>query len=458
MKHIWRIFGSMAIGLAGLIGSGMIYRPISAEASDRPRYAFAIDLDYPAHRLTAMQQIAVPNTFGDSVNEIVFNVPAAHTPGAFTLHSIQLDNQLLEHTLDQTILTVTLPTTLRPGEIVTLTLRFTVRVPELNEPQSFADANLAYASDVMSIGYWYPLLAPYRSGMGWIAAPWNPIGDPFVSEAADYTAIVTTTPGVTLVGGGEMSDANDVWHFDLPRARTFGLIASPYYESTFVRLGNVTYELYTLPRHTSLAPVALGTLVKAQRLFTALYGPYPYRTLRVAEFSGPWSMEFSGYVVLGSTEFDDYEGTARNRLVRITAHEVSHQWWYNVVGDNQIEEPWLDEGFARFNELRFYEVFSPQDVDWWWSTVIGTQRPAKPLNSPVTAFSENGSYLNSVYNQGARFLDALRQRIGRIAFDAFLRRWYQRGSFQLITTQDFFDTLKPYTTPAVLSLKRLYFR
>jgi aminopeptidase N len=169
-------------------------------------------------------------------------------------------------------------------------------------------------------------------------------------------------------------------------------------------------------------------------------------------------MEFSGYVVLGSTEFDDYEGTARNRLVRITAHEVSHQWWYNVVGDNQIEEPWLDEGFARFNELRFYEVFSPQDVDWWWSTVIGTQRPAKPLNSPVTAFSENGSYLNSVYNQGARFLDALRQRIGRIAFDAFLRRWYQRGSFQLITTQDFFDTLKPYTTPAVLSLKRLYFR
>ncbi len=169
-------------------------------------------------------------------------------------------------------------------------------------------------------------------------------------------------------------------------------------------------------------------------------------------------MEFSGYVVLGSTEFDDYDGTARNRLVRITAHEISHQWWYSVVGDNQVQEPWLDEGFARFNELRFYEVFSPEAVDWWWREVIGTRRPVAPLDSPITAFSDHGSYLNSIYNQGARFLDALRRRIGPAAFNAFLRELYRRGSFQLITTQDFFDVLKPYATPSALSLKRQYFR
>ncbi len=448
----------IAIGLSGLIGLGWLPRPIEPAVPNRPRYEFALDLDYRAHRVTAEQRVIVPNTFGESVNEIVFNVPAAHAPGLFSLYSIQLNDRPLDYTLDHTTLTVKLPTPLLPRETLTLTLKFTVRVPELNEPQSFAEANLAYSDDAMSIGYWYPLLAPYRSGTGWIKAPWYPIGDPFVSESADYTAIITATPGVTIVSGGDVVQAGQVWRVDLPQARTFAMIASSFYQKTSVQLGDLTYALYTLPRHTFLAPVTLATMIKAQQLFTALYGPYPYRTLRVAEFSGPWSMEFSGYVVLGAAEFDDYEGTARNRLVRIAAHEVSHQWWYSVVGDNQIEEPWLDEGFARFNELRFYEAFSPKDVAWWWATAIGTRRPIAPLNAPITTFSDHGNYLNSIYNQGARFLDALRRRIGDAAFNVFLRAIYQRGSFQLLTTQDFFDELKPYTTPAVLNLKRQYFR
>ncbi len=428
------------------------------DTTGRPQYAFDINLDYPAHRIEAVQRVIVPNTFGAAVNEVVFNVPAAHAPGEFTLQHVQVIDQPAQYMLAGTTLTVPLTQPLLPGETITLTLKFIVRVPELNEPQSFADANLAYSSDAMSMGYWYPLLAPYRSGTGWSAAPWYPIGDPFVSETADYTAIITATPGVTIVSGGDIAQNNRVWRVDLPQARTFALIASPAYQRTAARLGDLTYELYTLPRHTFLAPVALATIIKAQHLFTALYGPYPYHTLRVAEFSGPWSMEFAGYVVLGATEFDDYEGTSRNRLVRVTAHEVSHQWWYNVVGDNQIEEPWLDEGFARFNELRYYEAFSPQDTAWWWATVIGTRRPIAPLNAPITAFSDHGDYLNSIYNQGARFLDALRQRIGSAAFNAFLRALYRQESFQLLTTPDFFDALKPYTTPAVSILKRQYFK
>ena len=153
-------------------------------------------------------------------------------------------------------------------------------------------------------------------------------------------------------------------------------------------------------------------------------------------------MEFSGFVVLGASEFDDYDGTLRNRLIRITAHEVSHQWWYGVVGNDQIREPWLDEGLARFNELRYYEAYAPRDVDWWWDNAIGTNRPTAPVNSPVSAFDTHSAYLSSVYNQGARFFDALRTRLGADRFNAFLRDLYQRGSFRLITTQDFLKVLQ----------------
>src|SRR5512140_1562483 len=429
-----------------------------ADLATLPRYHFDVDLNYRVHRLDTVQRVTLPNTFGEPISEVVFNVPAAHTRGVFDLQGVEIEAAAVAHTLDQTTLTIKLPHDLNPGEVITLTLKYTVRVPELNAPQSFGDANLAYTDDAMSIGYWYPLLAPYRSGAGWYATVWQSIGDPFVSEVADYTAIITTTPGVTIVAGGDLSRAKNVWRYDLPRARTFGMIVSNHYQALSLPFGGVTYTLYALPRHWSLASIALKTMIQSALLYTSLYGPYPYTSLRVAEFSGPWSMEFSGFVVLGASEFDDYDGTLRNRLIRITAHEVSHQWWYGVVGDDQIREPWLDEGLARFNELRYYEAYAPRDVTWWWNTAIGANRPTAPVNSPVSAFSSHNAYLTSVYNQGAQFLDALRTRLGLNRFNAFLRDLYQRGSFRLITTQDFLKVLQADARVDVRSVLRRFLR
>ncbi len=458
MLHMLRLRVQIIARLAVLLSLFFLPRPMASASDAIPHYEFAVTLDYLHHRLEATQHITAPNTFGVSVSDLVFNVSAAHQPGVFTLHSIEMDGTPLEYRLDNTILHVSLPHPLPPDEFVTLDLAFVVRVPELIDPQSFAEANLAYTDDALMAGYWYPLLAPYRSGVGWLETPWYPIGDPFVSESADYTAIITATPGVSIVSGGELTRDRNVWRYDLPRARTFGFIASPFYWTMSMISGGRTYEVSTLFRHTSLAPIALQTLFKAERLFTALYGPYPYRSLRVAEFSGPWSMEFSGFFVLGASEFDDYNGTNRNRLIRITAHETSHQWWYGVVGDDQVREPWLDEGFARFNEVRYYDVFAPNDVDWWWNTVIGPPRFFKPLNSPVTAFTNHGAYLDSIYNQGARYLDSLQIRLGATTFNTFLRDLYQRSMFHLITTEDFFTVLSEHTRLSEATLKGRFFR
>jgi len=422
-----------------------------------PRYDFDIDLDYFAHRLDATQRVTLPNSFDESISEVVFNVPAAHTPGVFDLQQVMVGNAPATYHFAGTKLTIELLNELKPDDVITLTLKFSVRVLPL-DATSFAGANLAYTSDATNIGYWYPLLAPYRSGTGWIEVPFYPIGDPFASESADYSATITATPGVTVVSGGELSRRGNMWHYDLPRGRTFGMLASPRYQQTSVTVNHITYSIYTLPEHTHLATIALQTMIRAVWLYSSIYGPYPYSTLRVAEVTGPWSMEFSGFCALGATDIGDYDGTTRNRLIRIAAHEVSHQWWYSVVGDNQVTEPWLDEGMARFNELRYYEAYSPEDVPWWWDSVIGTLRNPLPLNSSVADFTDHGRYLQSIYNQGAVFLDALRARIGQPAFNTFMRDLYRRGSFRLITTQDFFDILENHTEVNVQPLVRKYFK
>jgi hypothetical protein len=422
-----------------------------------PRYDFAITFDYARHRLEAVQRVSVPNTFGASVSDIVFNVPAAHQPGVFTLYSVKSAGASLTYQLDDTILRVRLPGSLLPGKSIVLDLDFVVRVPKLSEAQSFAEANLSYTDDALMAGYWYPLRAPYQPDTGWLEAPWWPIGDPFVSESADYTAVITTTPDITIVSGGTLTRNREVWRYDLPQARTFGFIASPAYQTLTFTSNARTYAVSVLPRHFSLAPIALQTLIKAERLFAALYGPYPYPSLRMAEFSGPWSMEFGGFFVLGANEFDSYDGTSRNGLIRILAHETSHQWWYGVVGNDQVREPWLDEGMARFNELRYYETYAPRDVEWWKS-VTNVSRSARPLNSPITAFSDHGPYLDSIYDQGALYLNTLRTQLGAATFNDFLRDVYRLSAYHLLTTADFFEILSRHTRLSERVLKGRFFQ
>lgn len=442
--------------LIGISSPIALAAPRGQIAAPRPLAEFDVQLDYVAHRLTATQRVTLPNTYGRPLQDVLFNVPAAHAPGVFDLRSVDVAGVPITSTLNGTALRVNLPVVLPPDRAIVLTLKFVVNVPPLENAQSFAAANLAYTADALNAGYWYPLLAPYRDG--WIETPWQPTGDPFVSEVADYLATITATPGVTVVSGGELDRRGNVWHYALPRARTFALIASPHYRESTVRFGDLTYSVFTLPEQAALAAITLQTMIRAVYLFSAIYGPYPYQTLRLAEVSGPWSMEFSGLFTLGATDLDDYDGTPRNRLIRITAHEVSHQWWYGVVGNDQVREPWLDEGLARFNELRYYEAYSPQDAPWWWASVIGTLRAARPLNSSTADFNDHRTYLTSIYNQGAMFLDELRRTIGAAVFDAFLRDLYRRGSFRLITTADFFEVLQARTDVNVQPLQQRYFR
>jgi hypothetical protein len=388
--------------------------------------------------------------------------------GVFLLHNVSVGGRPADLALAGTLLTVTLPSPLAPADVVTLTLSFSLFPQRLSQDvTSFAAANLAYTDDQMTFSYWYPLLAPYRAGTGWLGVPWHPVGDPFASESADYTATITATPGVQIVAGGKMTRGDtareetaredNVWHFDLPRGRNLAFIASPRYRETRVNMGGVTYSLYTFDEHARLAPVTLQAVIRSVWLYTALYGPYPYTTLRVAEVNGPWSMEFSGLVALGEQEFADYNGTDRNRLIRIAAHEVSHQWWYGVVGDDQAREPWLDEGMARFNELRYYEFYSPRDVWWWRSQVIYDAAPVRAVDSSVYDFHYHQNYISAVYNRGALFIDALREQIGQPAFTSFLRDLYRREAFRIATADDFFAVLSAHTSADVRTITWRYF-
>ena len=101
----------------------------------------------------------------------------------------------------------------------------------------------------------------------------------------------------------------------------------------------------------------------------------------------------------------------------VVAHETAHQWWYGVVGNEQIREPWIDEGLAEFTAAYFYGDFHSYD-----STLpVNTPSTSFPnLPSPQTAADHN-SYAQTIYYKSAKFLEGLRLRMGTTPFFNGLR-------------------------------------
>ena len=123
---------------------------------------------------------------------------------------------------------------------------------------------------------------------------------------------------------------------------------------------------------------------------------------------------------------EDYRGTPASLYLESTvAHEVGHQWFYNLVGGDQLDDPWLDESLTQFATLQYYtdeygsggEQGFRNSLESRWDAV---ERADIPIGLPVRAYSGQ-EYGAIVYGRGPLFFVALRNRMGTEAFDAFLK-------------------------------------
>jgi hypothetical protein len=113
----------------------------------------------------------------------------------------------------------------------------------------------------------------------------------------------------------------------------------------------------------------------------------------------------------------------------VIAHEIAHQWFYGLVGSDQIQEPWLDEALAEFAATDLYGE---------------AQQPCEPgpVASPVTAFPARrdtlacGGYGDTIYRGGAALVASVRARLGKDRFDAAMRTYVEQNAGRIATTDD----------------------
>jgi hypothetical protein len=358
-------------------------------------------------------------------------------PGCFDLISLAQDGAALSnYTLDGHRLTIALPQPLAPGAATNLSLGYS-----LDLPWKSSEGTFGYRSNQVNLTNWFPFIVPFDGD--WLLHDPSTYGEYLVYDAADFEVhVMVNDEGVVLAASAPGEVDGNSTHYYLEAARTFAISASDSYQVDESAVGPVLIRAYSFPGHENANDAVVWMATQSIGLYQVKFAPYPYTSLSIVEMELQDGQEFDGLVFLASKYYSDYGGTAKSNLVSIGTHEISHQWWFGLVGSDQASEPWLDEALAVYSERIFYEYNHPGYGDWWWNFRVNFFGPEGYVDQGVYGFGTFRSYVNAVYLNGAKFLDELRTRMGDEAFFDFLQDYAQSYARGRATASDFFTVLR----------------
>ncbi len=316
----------------------------------------------------------------------------------FRSKSVTLQDDELSYDLTGQRLVVDLPGELEPDCTIRLTLNFRLEIPPIDPNGVNAyKGYLGYTYRQINLGHWLPTIA-VRQGEDWVSHEEVPIGEQDVLDDADWdvTLNIDDAPeGLKVAAPGDIvRDEPGHWEFSLSNARDFSLSMSTEFKVLSKDTENgVTVELYsyddailqTTAGEISTPAFALDVATSALAMYSDLYGNFPYKRMVIVQGDFPDGMEFSGLVFVGGEYFRGFNGPT-SYLMLITVHEISHQWWYGRVGNDQAINPWLDEALATYSEFVFIEEYYPALRDWWWSFRVDAYAPDGYVDSTVYEF------------------------------------------------------------------------
>ncbi len=428
---------------------------VEGKLADRTQYAISVKLNYEQHSLSMDQTITYVNLSSDSLQELLFVVEPNRQPGVFHLNHLGWsDGQLVEgYTLESTRLHIPLTNPLTPGDNIALSMSYVLNLN--NQP-----GILGYTDHQINLGGWYPFIPPYLPGHGWLVHERASFGEHLVYDVSDYQIdiiLVESPPNLIIAASALAEIDGNRYRYHLDAARNFTWSASTEYQVFSESVGSVTVLSYAFPEHVAAGKAALSATSQALTLYSQLFYPYPHASLSVVEADFFDGMEYDGLSFLGGEYYDGYTGGPQDYLTAIAVHEVSHQWWYGLVGNDQAIEPWLDEALATYSELLFYEHIHPELVDWWWDYRVNRFHPLGPVNSTIYDHAGFRSYVDAVYLRGALFLQETRNLIGDETFFEFVQQYAERNVNSIVTGEDFFSELEYHSKADPSELIATYF-
>ncbi|WP_062643200.1 M1 family metallopeptidase [Streptomyces maremycinicus] len=409
---------------AGMSGAGMSG---GAATPDRPRYDVALRSDADGGHWSGRQRVSFRNASDRPLREVYLRLwgngedkcgtPAAPSPVVVSRVTGGAPGPL---DVDCTALRIDLPEPLGRGERTSVSFDVSLTVPDRN-------ARFGREGAHRFLGNALPVLAVHDA-RGWHLDPYVALGESFYALTGDFhvrldhpSALEVPATGRTRAVPG--SPGRTVTVSVAERVRDFAWAAGPFRTATQTTPGGVRVRSYWAA-DTPDAGVRLNRAdaVAAIDRFGREFGRYPYGEIDLvmtAGFGG--GMEYPGLVLLGTTE----EGGA-------VVHEVAHQWWYGVVGNDEYGSPWLDESFAQYANARFYGW----ETDGCWSDVQWPDDETA-LTASMAYWSRHRGEYHLLYTAGPCALADLERTLGADTMARLLHRYVRDHWYGVSSTAAF---------------------
>lgn len=403
-----------ATAAAGSAGLTVIRNP------GAPTYTVSLRGDALGHRWRGKESITFSNLEADPLTTIWLRLwsNGVHGCGAQAIAVAEMHGGTAgDLSRNCTAIPVDLDAPLAQGGTATISMRVTIDLPKKND-------RFGYHGGLALLGTALPTLA-IHDDKGWHLDPFVDLGESFYSIVGDYqvtlnvpTTLRTPTTGVAVAS--QTDGARRVTTYVAHDVRDFGWAAGRL-ATVRGRSGGteivVSYRPHDLTRRA--AKTALGYSITSLDTYSAGFGMFPYPEMDVV---------LTGFAAFGGMEYPTIIFTNPGKIT--ISHELGHQYWYGIVGDDQFSSPWLDESFATWTSYLPFGGWKKCPYYHWPSNDAR-------ITNDMDYWKAHPAEYDTIYTGGGCLLANLADRFGLDRFVEILRGYAQDHWLGVTRTEDF---------------------
>lgn len=465
MKRCY-VFLLLIVFLAGLAGCSRRDDLLEIAAS-LSNYHITIDLDADSKFAECKQSIEYVNNSNNILREVKFHLyPQFFEEGAThcVISNTKLNNaypngmsyaefEVTRVTVDgidgdilyegehDGILRVLLSQSLLPDNSVEIGIDYNFRLPNCQH-------RFGYGDDTINLGNFYPIACVYEND-GFSTNPYNANGDPFYSEVSNYSIDLTVDSNYTVASTGCQSivskgDGKTKYKIEENVVRDFALVLSDQFDIRSTTCDNITINYYFYSDNDPDRALQAG--VDALKTFS-MFGDYPYTHFSIVQADFVHGgMEYPGLVYVSDNIQD------RDDYMNVIIHETAHQWWYAMVGNDEYNEPWLDEALTEYSTILFYDMndgYSLNHADMinaskenYTLFVTVYKDVLGDLDTSMRAVYEYDTepeYVYCTYVKGVLMLDSLYSLVGKKDFISSLNLYFDLYKYKNAKSLNFIE-------------------
>ena len=446
---------------------------ISSLSTKLNNYSISINYDNSTHSADCKETLTYINQSTDALRNIKFHLypkyfesgntkyiisdqklsnlyPNGISYASFNVSRVQIEEKDVEFSYEgdcNGILVVNLPSPLLPNKKVNISIDFGFTLPNCSH-------RFGYLDNSINLNNFYPIACVYENN-DFSTSPYNSNGDPFYSELSNYKISLTCNNNLIVASSGMVTNKteadNTTYTLEAKAVRDFGLVLSPNFNKISKKYKSTNIEYFYYSDEFSEDSLDIG--VDAIKTFSKLFGEYPYKNLAIVQsdfvFGG---MEYPCLVMISDDVTDpiDY----RNVIV----HEIAHQWWYGIVGNDEYKYPYIDESLAEFSCAIFYNENPKYELTY--DDVIGNSKDNYSLfvtvyqdvlgtidtsMRPVDQFNTEPEYTYITYVKGILMYDSLYKLIGKKEFYKAIKTYYEDNKFSFSTPEKLISSFSKST-------------